>query len=48
VRLKSTLRPGGRVEWKAEHEDLALLARRHNLSLEEVRDVVRRAMEQER
>ncbi len=47
VRLKRTRLPDGRWRVKAEHEDLALLARRHNLSLEQVRTMVEQAMEPE-
>ncbi|MEB3322979.1 MAG: LarC family nickel insertion protein [Synechococcaceae cyanobacterium] len=45
VRLKRSRCPEGRQRHKAEHEDLAALARRHNLPLEEVRAAVRRALE---
>jgi hypothetical protein len=38
VRLKRTRLPGGGERLKVEHDDLVDLARRHNLSLEEVRN----------
>ncbi|MEB3360888.1 MAG: LarC family nickel insertion protein [Synechococcaceae cyanobacterium] len=41
IRLKRTQLPGGGERLKAEHDDLVDLARRHNLSLEEVRDRLR-------
>ncbi|MFO0017203.1 MAG: LarC family nickel insertion protein [Synechococcaceae cyanobacterium] len=41
IRLKRTRLPGGGERLKAEHDDLIELARRHNLSLEEVRDRLR-------
>jgi uncharacterized protein (DUF111 family) len=37
VRIKSAQLPDGRTRRKPEHEDLARLARRHDLSLEEIR-----------
>lgn len=45
VRLKRARLPDGRLRLKPEHEDLAELARRHDLSLEQVRAAVRQAME---
>lgn len=44
VRVKVALLPDGRRRGKAEHEDLERLARRHNLSLEQVRHQVQQAM----
>jgi uncharacterized protein (TIGR00299 family) protein len=41
IHLKRTPLPGGGERLKAEHDDLVVLARRHNLSLEEVRDRLR-------
>jgi uncharacterized protein (TIGR00299 family) protein len=43
VRLKRAPLPGGGERVKAEHADLAALAQEHNLSLEQVRDLVERA-----
>ncbi|MFM7266194.1 MAG: nickel insertion protein, partial [Cyanobium sp.] len=40
VRVKRAARPGGGDWRKPEHDDLAALAREHNLSLQEVRDLV--------
>jgi uncharacterized protein (TIGR00299 family) protein len=40
VRLKRSRLPGGRERLKPEHDDLAALARHHNLSLQQVRDAV--------
>jgi uncharacterized protein (DUF111 family) len=48
VRLKRAPLPGGGERVKAEHADLAALAREHNLSLEQVRDLVERAWREER
>lgn len=45
VRVKLALLPDGRRRAKAEHEDLQRLARRHNLSLEQVRRQVQQAMD---
>ena len=45
VRVKLALLPDGRRRAKAEHEDLQRLARRHNLSLEQVRHQVQQAMD---
>jgi uncharacterized protein (TIGR00299 family) protein len=47
VRLKQACLPDGRRRGKPEYEDLATLARRHDLSLEQVRATVDAAMEQE-
>jgi uncharacterized protein (TIGR00299 family) protein len=47
VRLKQARLPDGRRRGKPEHEDLAALALRHDLSLEQVRATVEAAMEQE-
>ncbi len=47
VRLKRAALPGGGERLKAEHEDLATLAREHNLSLQQVRDLVERARGEE-
>ncbi|MEB3330962.1 MAG: LarC family nickel insertion protein [Synechococcaceae cyanobacterium] len=44
VRLKVAALPDGSERLKAEHEDLARLAHSHNLSLEQVRAEVRRAL----
>ena len=41
VRIKRAQLPGGGERHKLEHEDLARLARRHDLSLEEVRAAIR-------
>jgi uncharacterized protein (TIGR00299 family) protein len=41
IRLKRTRLPGGGERLKVEHDDLVDLARRHNLSLEEVRNRLR-------
>jgi uncharacterized protein (TIGR00299 family) protein len=43
VRLKRSRLPGGRERLKPEHDDLAALARSHNLSLQQVRDAVEQA-----
>ena len=43
VRVKRAARPGGGERCKPEHDDLAALAREHNLSLQEVRDLVAQA-----
>ena len=48
MRLKRALLPDGRQRLKAEYEDLAALARRHHLSLDQVRATVRQAMEETR
>jgi uncharacterized protein (TIGR00299 family) protein len=48
VRLKRASLPGGGERYKAEHGDLAALAREHNLSLQEVRELVERARQEER
>ncbi|KEF41225.1 MAG: hypothetical protein ER33_12730 [Cyanobium sp. CACIAM 14] len=45
VRIKWARLPGGGERAKAEHRDLADLARRHGCSLAEVRAVVQRALE---
>jgi uncharacterized protein (TIGR00299 family) protein len=45
VRIKWASLPGGRRRAKAEHDDLAELARRHGRSLAEVRAEVQRALE---
>jgi pyridinium-3,5-bisthiocarboxylic acid mononucleotide nickel chelatase len=45
VRLKRSHLPDGRVRLKPEHDDLADLARRHDLSLEQVRAEVRQRIE---
>jgi uncharacterized protein (DUF111 family) len=45
VRLKWARLPQGGERVKPEHDDLASLARRHNLSLEQVRAVVQQALE---
>jgi hypothetical protein len=45
VRLKWARLPHGGERAKPEHDDLASLARRHNLSLEQVRAVVQQALE---
>jgi len=47
VRVKVALLPDGRRRGKAEHGDLVALARRHNLSLEQVRRQVQQAMDAE-
>lgn len=44
VRLKAAALPGGGQRLKPEHEDLARLARRHQLSLQEVREAVQHAL----
>ncbi|MFM7733740.1 MAG: LarC family nickel insertion protein [Cyanobium sp.] len=44
VRLKRSRLPGGRERLKPEHDDLAALARSHNLSLQQVRDAVAQAL----
>lgn len=48
VRLKRANLPDGSQRLKAEYEDLADLARRHDLSLEQVRAAVRETMEDSR
>jgi uncharacterized protein (DUF111 family) len=48
VRLKRTPLPGGGERLKAEHGDLAALAREHNLSLRQVRELVDQARRGER
>jgi len=48
VRLKRALLPEGGERCKVEHDDLAALAREHNLSLQQVRDLVARANGTER
>jgi uncharacterized protein (TIGR00299 family) protein len=45
VRLKRSHLPDGRMRLKPEHDDLADLARRHDLSLEQVRAEVRQLLE---
>ncbi|MGB5241614.1 MAG: nickel insertion protein, partial [Prochlorococcaceae cyanobacterium] len=40
VQVKQAEVPGGPHRYKAEHDDLAALARRHGLSLDQVRQVV--------
>jgi uncharacterized protein (TIGR00299 family) protein len=47
VRLKRASLPDGGVRVKAEHADLATLAREHNLSLAQVRDLVERSWREE-
>jgi uncharacterized protein (TIGR00299 family) protein len=47
VRLKQAHLPDGRRRCKPEYEDLAAMAQRHDLSLEQVRATVEEAMEQE-
>jgi hypothetical protein len=47
VRVKVALLPDGSRRGKAEHGDLVALARRHNLSLEQVRRQVQQAMDAE-
>jgi uncharacterized protein (TIGR00299 family) protein len=44
VRLKRARLPGGRERLKPEHDDLAALARHHNLSLQQVRDAVQQTL----
>jgi uncharacterized protein (TIGR00299 family) protein len=44
VRLKRSRLPGGRERLKPEHDDLAALARHHNLSLQQVRDAVQQTL----
>ncbi len=44
VRIKRSRLPDGRWRAKAEHEDLADLARRHGLSLQQVRSEVERSL----
>ncbi|MEB3265462.1 MAG: nickel pincer cofactor biosynthesis protein LarC [Cyanobacteriota bacterium] len=44
VRFKRRWRPDGREALKPEHDDLVALARRHNLSVAEVRDQVLQAL----
>jgi hypothetical protein len=48
VRLKRASLPEGGERCKVEHDDLAALAREHNLSLQQVRDLVARANGAER
>jgi uncharacterized protein (DUF111 family) len=45
VRIKQVRLPDGRRRCKPEYEDLAALAQRHDLSLQQVRATVERAME---
>lgn len=45
VRIKRALLPDGQQRLKAEYEDLAALARRHDLTLDQVRATLREAME---
>ena len=47
VRFKQVRLPDGRWRGKPEYEDLAAMAQRHDLSLEQVRATVEEAMEQE-
>ena len=44
VRVKLAVVPGASPRWKAEHDDLAALARRHGLNLSQVRQAVEQAM----
>jgi uncharacterized protein (DUF111 family) len=41
VRLKHAALPDGRRRFKLEHDDLAALARQHNLSLDDMRQLLR-------
>jgi len=47
VRIKQVLLPDGQRRCKPEYEDLAALAQRHELSLQQVRAAVERAMEEQ-
>jgi hypothetical protein len=44
VRLKRAALPDGRRRFKLEHDDLADLARQHNLSLDDMRELLRTAL----
>jgi len=44
VRLKQAALPDGRRRFKLEHDDLAALARQHNLSLDDMRQLLREAL----
>ena len=44
VRLKRAALPDGRRRFKLEHDDLAALARQHNLSLDDMRQLLREAL----
>jgi uncharacterized protein (TIGR00299 family) protein len=44
VRLKRADLPDGRRRFKLEHDDLAALARQHNLSLDDMRQLLREAL----
>lgn len=46
VRLKRASLPDGRRRFKLEHEDLAALARQHNLSLDEMRQLLHQSLAQ--
>jgi uncharacterized protein (TIGR00299 family) protein len=46
VRLKRASLPDGRRRFKLEHEDLAALARQHNLSLDDMRQLLHQTLEQ--
>ncbi|MEB3324649.1 MAG: nickel pincer cofactor biosynthesis protein LarC [Cyanobacteriota bacterium] len=46
VRLKRAALPDGRRRFKLEHEDLAALARQHNLSLDDMRQLLHQTLEQ--
>jgi uncharacterized protein (TIGR00299 family) protein len=48
VRLKRASLPGGGERLKPEHADLAALAQEHNLSLQQVRDLVERMRQEKR
>jgi uncharacterized protein (TIGR00299 family) protein len=45
VRLKRASLPDGRRRFKLEHDDLAALARQHNLSLDDMRELLRAALD---
>ncbi len=44
VRLKQAALPDGRRRFKLEHDDLAALARQHDLSLDDMRELLRAAL----
>jgi len=48
VRIKESFGPGGARSMKPEHDDLAALARRHGISLGQVRAAVQQAWETQR
>lgn len=47
VRLKAALLPDGSERFKPEYDDLAALARTHHLSLQQLREAVQKALQQD-